>query len=185
MRATSEATTIEATTIETTTIETTTSDALQVDAGGALRSARYGDIYFNAQRGAEECMHVFIEGNRLPQRWQAIFSQDKPASFVIGELGFGSGLNFLASAALWLEMAAGRSGPVSPTLYYYATEAHPLTRAALRKALAHYNPYPEISAQLLEQYPDVIAGDYLLRFDSNGTTILLVLLFGDSVDALG
>ncbi|MGB5324619.1 MAG: FAD-dependent 5-carboxymethylaminomethyl-2-thiouridine(34) oxidoreductase MnmC, partial [Pseudomonadales bacterium] len=166
-------------------IATTTSDALQIDANGALRSARYGDIYFNAQCGAEESMHVFIEGNRLPQRWRTIFSQHMRTGFVVGELGFGSGLNFLASATLWLEIAAGQSGPASPTLYYYATEAHPLTRTALRKVLAHYNPYPELSAQLLEQYPDVIAGDYLLRFDSNGTTIMLVLLLGESVDALG
>jgi len=172
-------------------IECTTRQQLVADESGGLRSLRFDDIYYNPQQGAEESHHVFLDGNRLEQRWcQRIVPKREAAEisatkdyFVIAETGFGSGLNFLASWALWNR----NQHPMAryKTLYFYSCERYPLTRAALEKALALYNPYTELSAQLLQQYPDPLAGDYLLSFRGKaGSEIKLVLLFGDSVDAL-
>ncbi|MBT8138517.1 MAG: FAD-dependent 5-carboxymethylaminomethyl-2-thiouridine(34) oxidoreductase MnmC [Gammaproteobacteria bacterium] len=158
----------------------TSSSALLSEASGALRNARFGDIYFNPDHGAEESQHIFLAGNQLEQRWRARIKSNNNAPFVIGELGFGSGLNFLVTLQCWQNLHIARNA----TLYYYATEAHPLTRKALRKALAHCKPCPKLAAQLLEQYPDPVASSYTLRFTSGDTRAFLVLLFGDSVDAL-
>lgn len=162
-------------------IQCTTADQLFIDDKGGLRSTRFDDIYFYPNKGAEETQHVFLNGNQLAQRW----SQHPQNSFVIAETGFGTGLNFLASWDLWLRSVASASVSKQPTLYYYSTERFPLSRAAFEKVLKHYNPYPELAAQLLARYPDPVGGDYLLDFtNASGHAVKLVLLFGDSTEAL-
>src|SRR5690349_2432735 len=55
-------------------------------------SRRFGDVYFSRGGGLAETRHVFLSGNRLHDRFRAM----RPgAGFVIGETGFGTGLNFL------------------------------------------------------------------------------------------
>ena len=55
----------------------------------------FDDVYFMRDNGLDESRYVFLAGNDLPQRWQA------ESAFVIGEVGFGSGLNFLATWQCW------------------------------------------------------------------------------------
>ena len=52
----------------------------------------FDDPYFSRQDGMAESDYVFVQGNRLPERFRAL-----PAggNFVIGETGFGTGLNCL------------------------------------------------------------------------------------------
>ena len=79
---------------------------------GKPHSRQFGDVYFSSDSGLEETRHVFIEGNQLITRWQAM----DPASceaFVIGETGFGTGLNFLLTRLLWIQYA-----PKSARLYF-------------------------------------------------------------------
>ena len=164
-------------------INCTSSQQLSVDDNGGLRSCRFDDIYYNAGQGAEECQHVFLKGNQLEQRWQ---KETDKQHFVIAETGFGTGLNFLACWDLWRKThsASNTKQPVK-TLYYYTTERYPLTRAALEKSIAHYNPFPALAEQLVKQYPDPIGGEYLLSFDSDGSyPIKLVMLLGDTTECL-
>jgi len=75
------------------------------------------DIYFSADDGLGETQHVFLDGNHLPAAWSG---RDE---FVVSELGFGTGLNFLALASLLVsEQAAGRS---IPRLRYQSVEWAP------------------------------------------------------------
>ncbi|MCV5371708.1 bifunctional tRNA (5-methylaminomethyl-2-thiouridine)(34)-methyltransferase MnmD/FAD-dependent 5-carboxymethylaminomethyl-2-thiouridine(34) oxidoreductase MnmC, partial [Escherichia coli] len=55
-------------------------------------SDKFDDVYFSNVNGLEETRYVFLKQNHLPERWQE-FDQRR---FVIGETGFGTGLNFLA-----------------------------------------------------------------------------------------
>ena len=55
------------------------------------KSTRFDDTYYTREGGLDETRYVFIDGNALPERWQR---GERP---VIGELGFGTGLNFLAT----------------------------------------------------------------------------------------
>ena len=164
-------------------ISCTSSQQLSVDDNGGLRSCRFDDIYYYAGQGAEECEHVFLNGNQLEQRWQKD-TDSRP--FVIAETGFGTGLNFLACWDLWRKVYSEPDSNQAPkTLYFYTTELYPLTRAALEKSIAHYNPYPQLAEALLNQYPDPIGGEYLLSFDSDTQhPVKLIILLGDATECL-
>lgn len=161
-------------------IQCTSSAHLFIDERGGLRSTRFNDIYFYPEHGAEETQHVFLQGNQLESRWLA---NDVAEQFVIAETGFGSGLNFLACWDLWRKCQ--QPGVKPQTLYFYSTELYPLTLEALKKSLAHYNPFAELAEQLCQCYPDPVGGDYLLSFDENTDhPVKLILMFGDSTEAL-
>ncbi|MFT5711802.1 MAG: tRNA 5-methylaminomethyl-2-thiouridine biosynthesis bifunctional protein, partial [Glaciecola sp.] len=61
---------------------------------GTPVAADFDDVYFCNQGGIEETQYVFIQGNRLNERW---INSAHP-NFSIGETGFGTGLNFLVTA---------------------------------------------------------------------------------------
>jgi len=98
-------------------------------------SRRFDDPYFSLNDGLAETRHVFLAGNDLPQRLCD--------GFQIAELGFGTGLNLLATQIAWA--ATGRPG----TLRFTSFEAYPLEAADMARALAHF---PQASA---------VAGDFL------------------------
>ena len=58
---------------------------------GTPAASDYGDIYFSTDGGLAETEQVFLQGCGLPEGWQG------RSCFVIGETGFGSGLNFLTT----------------------------------------------------------------------------------------
>src|SRR5690554_3967083 len=64
-------------------------------------STEFDDVYFNNANGLAESHYVFIQHNDLPQRWQT----HSPAPFTIAETGFGTGLNFLATWAQFIQLA--------------------------------------------------------------------------------
>lgn len=99
-------------------------------------SNRYGDVYFSADSGLEETRHVFLQGNRLAERFAALSAGE---SFCIGETGFGTGLNFLCAWQLF-EQAA----PAGASLDFFSVEKFPLNDVELRAALALW---PELAAQ--------------------------------------
>ena len=65
--------------------------------GGVPYSEIFEDIYFSPEGGLAETRYVFIDGNGLPARFAG------RSRFVVGELGFGTGLNFLATLHEWRE----------------------------------------------------------------------------------
>ena len=75
--------------------ETPPAADLDWTAEGAPRSQRFDDIYFSTSDGLAETRAVFLQGCDLPQAWRG---RDH---FVVGELGFGTGLNILALLQLW------------------------------------------------------------------------------------
>ncbi len=145
---------------------------LQWSDGSTLRSVDFDDIYFQPQQGPEESYYVFLEQNRLPQRFAAA-----PAEGMrIAELGFGSGLNFLLTAQLW-----HKHQPVAPLLYV-SIEKHPIPVDDLRRIFAFWPELREYAAPLLEQYPPLVEGFHHLRFLDN--KIHLMLCFGDVAEVL-
>ncbi|MDI1366064.1 MAG: FAD-dependent cmnm(5)s(2)U34 oxidoreductase, partial [bacterium] len=59
-------------------------------ADGLPRSRLYGDVYFSSADGLAETRAVFLAGCGLPDGFAG---RDR---FVVGELGFGTGLNIAA-----------------------------------------------------------------------------------------
>ncbi|MFN0314357.1 MAG: bifunctional tRNA (5-methylaminomethyl-2-thiouridine)(34)-methyltransferase MnmD/FAD-dependent 5-carboxymethylaminomethyl-2-thiouridine(34) oxidoreductase MnmC [Burkholderiales bacterium] len=137
--------------------------------GGQPRSKIHGDVFFSKESGLEETRHVFLQGNELSSRWAQLRTGDL---FVIGETGFGTGLNFLAAWQLWNQIAPkGR-------LHVLSFELHPLSRDSLQRV---HNLWPELSglsAQFLARYGDLSWGWH--RFAFQGGEIMLTLVVGDA-----
>ncbi|NEZ02848.1 bifunctional tRNA (5-methylaminomethyl-2-thiouridine)(34)-methyltransferase MnmD/FAD-dependent 5-carboxymethylaminomethyl-2-thiouridine(34) oxidoreductase MnmC [Wenzhouxiangella sp. XN201] len=129
----------------------------------------YGDSYFMPGRGREESRVVFIEGNGLPARFAALPSE---AAFIIGETGFGTGLNCLLAAQCFLEHA-----PHDATLQLYSAERHPLTRQDLATALALWPELGALGKALLEAWPPPAPGFHRIRL---APRVELTLMFGDA-----
>ncbi len=142
---------------------------------GAPYSQDFEDIYFSPTDGVAESEYVYLSANRLPGRWCSDQQTHEPTSFTVGELGFGSGLNFLLTLKAWRKYSR------LTRLDYFSVEKHPLTRHDLKKALQAFPELHEEATQLLQHYPPLLTGFHRLDF-SNG--VGLNLLFGDAVDVL-
>jgi len=118
-------------------------------------SRRFDDPYFSLQGGLDETRHVFLAGNDLPARFAD--------GFHVAELGFGTGLNFLATLQAW--RAAGITG----RLHFTSFEAYPMATDDLSQALA--------------PFADVLPVDIL----TNGVAaddVTLTVIKGDARDTL-
>ncbi|PHR93546.1 MAG: hypothetical protein COA69_02590 [Robiginitomaculum sp.] len=127
---------------------------------GTPASTRYDDIYFSVDGGLEETNAVFLQGCGLPERWQ-----DRDI-FTIGELGFGSGLNFFAAWDLWQKTA-----PQNARLYFNSVEAYPWTRADLHRAFSEWPHLEPYTKQLLTQWPGQVKGLHRLHFGNVTLTL--------------
>jgi len=135
-------------------------------------SAQYQDIYFYTDNVLLETEYVFLQGNDLPARWQ----QPDIKTFTIAETGFGTGLNFLSAAKLWLETA-----PKQATLHFISVEKHPLTLKDITSALELWPDLTELSTPLLAKYPVLINEQTVSLYDGN---VQLTLLIGDATEQL-
>ncbi len=110
--------------------------------GNVPFSPHFGDIYFNPKDGLAETRYVFLEGNNLPTGWQ-----DRE-SFVIGETGFGTGLNFLAAWQCW-----DTDPKRSKRLHFVSVEKYPLSRDDMIRAHQSWPELSQCSKQLAEIWP--------------------------------
>jgi len=132
------------------------------------RATRFADTYFSKAGGLAETRHVFLSGNGLPARWAG------RQSFTIAELGFGTGLNFLATLdALGVQ-------PDPPHLTFLSFELYPLARDQLARALSAFPEAYRLAAPLLEAW-DPAPGWQMLPFQGAD----LVLGVGDARQLIG
>lgn len=114
---------------------------------GTAVSDEFGDVFHSASGAAEQSRYVFIEGNDLPARWH------RGEATRIGELGLGSGLNFLLSAEAFL-----RHAPAGATLYYAGIELHPWTQSDAARLLAQADIAPELVREWLDALHALVVG---------------------------
>jgi tRNA U34 5-methylaminomethyl-2-thiouridine-forming methyltransferase MnmC len=107
-------------------------------------SHRFEDHYYSRNDGRAECDHVFIQGNDIPERWA------ENEQFVIGELGFGTGLNFLETWRQWQVLR--KEGQ---HLTFVSVEGFPMDREAATKALARWPSLAPLSERLLSHWTDL------------------------------
>jgi tRNA 5-methylaminomethyl-2-thiouridine biosynthesis bifunctional protein len=138
-------------------------------------SRRFGDVYFARDSGIAETRHVFLAGNRLPERWAALAPG---ARFTIGETGFGTGLNFCAAWQLW-----DNAAPPDAVLRYVSVERFPLAPDELARALAMWPELAPFATALHAQYDDLAPGWH--RFHFAGGRVILTLAVGDAAAMLG
>lgn len=127
-------------------------------------SCRFDDPYFSLDNGLAETRHVFLAGNNLPARFKQ--------GFHIAELGFGTGLNLLATLEMW--RATGQSGQVQFTSF----EAFPMQPDDMIRA---QQAFPELRSIADELAPFWASG--AVRIDL--PDLRFTLVHGDARDTLG
>lgn len=102
-------------------------------------STRFDDPYYSVVDGRAETDHVFIHGNALHKRWQHM------EHCMIGELGFGTGLNFLETVRQWQEIKQ-----YNADLHFVSFEQYPITKEEMEKALSHWPELENLTGRLLK-----------------------------------
>ncbi|WFE71093.1 bifunctional tRNA (5-methylaminomethyl-2-thiouridine)(34)-methyltransferase MnmD/FAD-dependent 5-carboxymethylaminomethyl-2-thiouridine(34) oxidoreductase MnmC [Halomonas sp. M1] len=136
-------------------------------------SDAFGDVYFSREDGRAETEHVFLGANHLPERfatWQ------HTRAFVIGETGFGTGLNMLCAWACFEQHA-----PANARLHLLSTEMFPLDRDSLTRALSAWPSLARYAQQLCDLWPEAVSGIHRLHLSERVT---LDLHFGDTTERL-
>lgn len=146
---------------------------IHFDQQGTPESRLFDDIYFSRKDGVAESNYVFIHHNDLPTRFSQLADHEQ---FLIAETGFGSGLNFLLAADLFL-----RTAPKNAHLYFVSFEKYPLKYADLAKILSYWPQFQMLSELLLRQYPPLLPGLQRLHLHPQ---ITLDLYFADVNEAL-
>lgn len=123
-------------------------------------SRRFDDPYFSLAGGLDETRHVFLTGNGLPGRFRD--------GFRIAELGFGTGLNLLATLL-------AHTGP--DHLHYTSFEAYPMQAPDIARALATFPETAPVAEGFLTQWA---SGARTLRFP--GLTAQVIV--GDARETL-
>lgn len=143
---------------------------------GLPYSSQFNDLYFSRQGGYQEKKQVFIEGNDLSKRWMQL-KDTQTKYFSIGEIGFGTGLNFLITWQQWRQIA-----PEHAQLYFFSCEKFPLKPSDLAQCLALWPSLSEESQRLIAQYPVLTPGFHHLIFDQG--RVNLILMLGEATSCL-
>jgi len=114
--------------------------ALEWRNGKVPVSLRFQDPYYSLEDGLAEARHVFLGGNDLARRLCD--------GFAIGELGFGTGLNLLATASLWRGL--GRPG----TLLYTSFEAFPMRAEDMAQSLSAFPDLAGLADELVTAWAE-------------------------------
>jgi tRNA 5-methylaminomethyl-2-thiouridine biosynthesis bifunctional protein len=138
---------------------------------GQPRSRLYDDIYFSAEDGLAEARAVFLAGCGLPGAW---LGRER---FVVGELGFGTGLNVLALIELWR-----RTRPPGGRLHVFSVEAHPIGAEDALRALARWPELKDLADRLTARWPGRARGVHRVEFPELG--VILDVAAAEAADAL-
>ncbi len=146
--------------------------------GRVPMSSRFDGLYYNPGSGLEEARHVFLGGCDLPGSWRS------GETFTICELGFGTGLNFLATWEAWR-----RVRPKNARLHYIAVEGFPLLQSELGEALREWPQLRATARGLMQAYPQPQRGFHRVfpkvPGDDHTSSVALTLLFGTAHEMLG
>lgn len=119
-------------------------------------SPAFGDHFYCQTDGRLECGHVFLAGNGLPPRWE------QQPHFLIGELGFGTGLNFCETWRQWQQQAT-----LGSELHFMSFELYPMRAAEIDRALSHWREINDQRKALVAAWPSDPQGVLSLRLDAH------------------
>ncbi|WP_018356668.1 bifunctional tRNA (5-methylaminomethyl-2-thiouridine)(34)-methyltransferase MnmD/FAD-dependent 5-carboxymethylaminomethyl-2-thiouridine(34) oxidoreductase MnmC [Rodentibacter pneumotropicus] len=139
-------------------------------------SNQFDDVYFSNHDGLAETDYVFLQGNQLWERWLTY----ENTHFVIAETGFGTGLNFFATTALFRKFRQQFQHSPLKRLYFISFEKYPLKPTALQQAHSAYPQFAEVSRHLQCYWQSPIKGCQRIHFDET----ILDLWFGDVTENL-
>lgn len=124
-------------------------------------SDEFDDIYFNTQKPWAESEYVFASA--IDDIWH------KQDSFIVAEIGFGAGLNFLT--------LYNKFKKSSKKLHYVSIEAYPIKPDDLSEIYKKLGVFKSLSKKLIKYYPPLTTGIHRIEFQDN---ITLDICFGDA-----
>ncbi len=124
------------------------------EANDVPRSSVFDDTFYTRGDGQAETAYVFIDGNRLPERW--------PGSdeFSIAELGFGTGLNFLETWRRWIAVRSP-----AQQLVFTSFEAYPISADDMARALSRWETLKPLSGMLVSRWREAPGLPVLWQLD--------------------
>jgi tRNA 5-methylaminomethyl-2-thiouridine biosynthesis bifunctional protein len=138
---------------------------LAFDEHGSPYSTLFNDGFRSRDGALAESEEVFVQGCDVEARWRG------ERRMCVLEVGFGSGLNLLATAHAFRRCAL----PFA-RLDYVSVEAHPLSRhdlvAAHRAYSVHESP---LLRELVERWPPAIPGLHRVALDAGRICLLLAV----------
>ncbi len=143
---------------------------------GTPRSEAFEDVYFSDKDGIAETHYVFIEGNNLLANWEACTA----SHFCIGETGFGTGLNFFCTAALFLTFLDEHPHHPLKHLHFISTEKYPIPKTDAAKILAKWATFADLCSWWLAHYPLAIEGIHRRQYKN---CITLDVHYNDATEA--
>lgn len=136
--------------------------------GNVPVSAQFDDPFYSLEDGMAESKFVFLDGANV---MDAASNKDL---FVIGETGFGTGLNFLTTWQAWRE-----SKPAA-RLIFISAEAFPMEVADMKKAHSTFPGLEGLSRQLCTALPPASGGFHHRSFDNGKVSLLL--MYGEATE---
>ena len=132
------------------------------ETNGTPYSEESRDIYYSKSNGIDESNYYFLNSNNLHNRLKT-HTGDR---FYIGELGFGSGLNFLITWLMW-----SNAPDPKPKLSYCAAELNPMSPEDLKKANKQWPQLSHLYSELIEKYPAAIKGQHRILLNEGNVNL--------------
>ena len=128
-----------------------------------LKSRKFNDFYFNSINPTNECIYVYINANNLIEKIK------QTSNLVIGELGFGIGLNFLMTIKSLEKKLINNKH-----LHYISFEGYPLEHKQLKEIYSNFKELNIISDRLIKRLPLKMSGVHDIYFPEYNTYLTLV-----------
>ncbi|MEM9417784.1 MAG: FAD-dependent 5-carboxymethylaminomethyl-2-thiouridine(34) oxidoreductase MnmC [Planctomycetota bacterium] len=138
---------------------------IRFDDQGNAYSDTFDDIYFNPNNAAGKTNHLFHRATRFDEKLKQL---EPGVPFIVGELGFGLGLNFLGTWAKFKRLA-----PAQSRLHYVGLDVAPPSHDQLQQALSRFADWSDEVQQLFDEWPGRVAGVHRLRLDRCDLTLHL------------
>ena len=128
-----------------------------------IYSKSYNDIYFDKLNGPKETEHVYLNTNNLTNRFK------NKQKFIIAEIGFGTGLNFLLTWKLWKE-----NKKKNGSLTYISFENAPLSKKDIARVYKKFKDLDQYSNFLLKNMPESCKSTHRIYIKSDNINLILI-----------
>ncbi|MGJ8691166.1 MAG: bifunctional tRNA (5-methylaminomethyl-2-thiouridine)(34)-methyltransferase MnmD/FAD-dependent 5-carboxymethylaminomethyl-2-thiouridine(34) oxidoreductase MnmC [Thalassotalea sp.] len=144
---------------------------------GSPYSSTFADIYFDTQDGCRQSEQVFINSNNIKSRLVSTQAQ-----FTIAETGFGSGLNFFLTLALYQQVLS-ENPQSTATLLFISVEKYPLTAAQITQSLKIWPALAPLVETFIAQYPYKLVTNDIVEMTFFNGKVSFVLYINDATVA--
>lgn len=143
---------------------------IEFDENGIPINTDFGDSYYSKSGGLEETKEVFIKACDLENKFA------NQNVITIGELGFGTGLNFLVVWQVWQKLKKPNG-----ILHFYTFEKFLMPAQTAAKALEKWPELSFLTQKLIEKWPIAKKGNQRIWLDDN---IALNIIIGDANETI-